>query len=148
MRSALKYTAKRVGGPEKMKDIALFVCGDFNALANEPVVQLLKKGSVPKDIWDAMFKKGQSPVCHVPLTSLLNEGDLPFTHKWGTKDDVSALLIDYIFYPHQHFAIDIIRNPCTQDQWHQLLDEGLGLPNMSHPSDHLPIACIFRRKEE
>jgi len=127
-------------------DIPAFVCGDFNSDSDRSVHQLIKNGTIsPED--NQKFFKNTFKFKNVFKfqDSLKDVSPRPFTHKWGVKEDAIFNSIDFVYYTPAFFEVCKIRDPLTETQKIDMKETG-GLPNDWVPSDHLPLAVLFKFK--
>jgi len=154
VRSAFKELQKHMDSMKTPKEqLSLLLCGDFNASPDHSLHAILKKGSLSSEDIVRFFKddpKGEKAVFTHNYNlcdsySVLSAEERPYTFKWGVKEDALFHILDYIYYSQETVQLHALRNPLT-DSERILLQDKLGLPNSSNPSDHLPLAIIFKLK--
>jgi CCR4-NOT transcription complex subunit 6 len=129
-------------------DIPLFVCGDYNSMADSSVYELLDKGRIPPDHPDLI---GHS------YGNFTRDGiEHPFNLRnsysalFGTPDELTFTnytptfsgVIDYIWYSTN--AVDAIELLGPPD--YQYLKRVPGFPNYHFPADHIQIMADFAFK--
>lgn len=129
-------------------DIPLFVCGDYNSMADSSVYELLDKGRIPPDHPDLI---GHS------YGNFTRDGiEHPFNLRnsyaalFGTPDELTFTnytptfsgVIDYIWYTANTMdAIELLGPPD-----YQYLKRVPGFPNYHFPADHIQIMADFAFK--
>jgi len=143
VRSALKEMQKHA---KTTKGISCFLCGDFNETPTFPLHTFIKEGQPNATEIEKHFKGNAFGYTHTLgfKDSFGHLTERPFTFKWGVKDDAVYQSIDYI-YSTPEFETQCIRLPLNQDQ-EAPCRETVGLPNTWNPSDHLPVAALFKIK--
>ena len=56
--------------------------------------------------------------------------------------DMEAWL-DYVYYSSESLRLVAYQEPMTEEQAQLVYKDGDALPNAWHPSDHLPVGCVF-----
>jgi len=69
----------------------------------------------------------------------------PYTFKWGLQSDAFYQTIDFIYFTPNMFDVLSVRDPLTSQQRADMVDKA-GIPNLWHPSDHLPAVAVFKYK--
>ncbi|XP_016201280.1 carbon catabolite repressor protein 4 homolog 4 isoform X2 [Arachis ipaensis] len=111
----------------------VIVAGDFNSTPGDMVYQYLISGNSSSQIMPECLEEQPIPLCSVYAST---RGEPPFTNY--TPGFTGTL--DYIlFCPSDHMKpISFLELPDSD-----AVDIVGGLPNYSHPSDHLPIGAEF-----
>jgi len=127
------------------KDISCFVCGDFNSEKGGIVHEYISKGKLCNESLTKFFPKnnfhGKHDMCLQDSHSSLKETF--YTFKWGVNEDSYFDTLDYIYFTPKLFEVKAIRNPLTNENKKNMIDK-IGIPNVWHPSDHLPVGAIFK----
>lgn len=121
--------------------IPVIICGDFNSMPGDQVYNYLTlRDSVDKTLSEseASVSEEEGKQGWLPLHSLYAsvKGEPPFTN--CTPDFTGTL--DYIFFSSLGTLkpLSLLEVPTAESE-----DVKDGLPNYSHPSDHLPIGTDF-----
>jgi len=127
--------------------ITCFLCGDFNETPTFPLHTFIQQGKPTSEEVEKYFKGKPFTFAHTLgfKDSFGHLKERPFTFKWGVKDDAEYQTIDYIYFTENQIEAQSIRLPLTEEQ-EGPMKETLGLPNSWNPSDHLPIAGLFKFK--
>ncbi|XP_039012601.1 carbon catabolite repressor protein 4 homolog 4-like [Hibiscus syriacus] len=112
---------------------SVILCGDFNSTPGDEVYQYIISGNTLSASSDRPLEELPLPLCSVYASA---RGEPPFT----TCTPKFKNTLDYIFF----FPSDGLM-PVSILQLAELdsPDVAGGLPNYSHPSDHLPIGAEF-----
>ena len=51
--------------------------------------------------------------------------------------------LDYVYYSSEGLRLVAYQEPMTEEQAQLVYKDGDALPNAWHPSDHLPVGCVF-----
>ena len=51
--------------------------------------------------------------------------------------------LDYVYYSSESLRLVAYQEPMTEEQAQLVYKDGDALPNAWHPSDHLPVGCVF-----
>ena len=51
--------------------------------------------------------------------------------------------LDYVYYSSGGLRLVAYQEPLTEEQAQLIYKDGDALPNAWHPSDHLPVGCVF-----
>ncbi|MED6207198.1 hypothetical protein PIB30_033591 [Stylosanthes scabra] len=116
----------------------VIVAGDFNSTPGDMVYQYLISGNSSSQVMPECLEEQPIPLCSVYAST---RGEPPFTNY--TPGFTGTL--DYIlFCPSDHMKpISFLELPDSD-----AVDIVGGLPNYSHPSDHLPIGAEFEIVKE
>ncbi|XP_057448796.1 carbon catabolite repressor protein 4 homolog 4 isoform X2 [Lotus japonicus] len=111
----------------------VIVAGDFNSTPGDKVYQCLISGNPSSGLLPDCIEKAPIPLCSAYAST---RGEPPFTNYTpgftGTLDHI-------LFCPSDHIKpISYLELPDSD-----ATDIAGGLPNFSHPSDHLPIGAEF-----
>ncbi|CAJ2510560.1 Uu.00g095290.m01.CDS01 [Anthostomella pinea] len=126
-------------------DIPLFVCGDYNSMADSSVYELLEKGRIPPDHPDLVghsYGNFTRDGIEHPF-SLRNS----YAHLFGSQDELSFTnytptfsgVIDYIWYTTN--TLDVVELLGPPDS--EYLKKVPGFPNYHFPADHIQIMGEF-----
>ncbi|KAI5920310.1 endonuclease/Exonuclease/phosphatase [Camillea tinctor] len=126
-------------------DIPLFVCGDYNSMADSSVYELLEKGRVPPDHPDLVgYSYGNFTRDGIEHPFSLRNS---YAHLFGTADELQFTnytptfsgVLDYIWYTSNTLDVVELLGPPDPDY----LKTVPGFPNYHFPSDHIQIMGEF-----
>lgn len=133
----------------------LIVAGDFNSTASNAAAVYLRKGHLPSRGVPCFDGKRLVRLDHKIYShmwrmesSMKGYNDAP-TYVAGDRDTSRRDPIDHIFFDTRLLGVRSIRLPLSTDHvlFRRLTRDGAP-PNEAIPSDHLPIACALKIRED
>mmetsp|Transcript_19524 Transcript_19524/g.32119 ORF Transcript_19524/g.32119 Transcript_19524/m.32119 type:complete len:424 (-) Transcript_19524:470-1741(-) len=107
---------------------------------------------------DAILDKKEEPAISFQDFISVYQNELDQGKFWGVEHDLVCITgcgvaikneapftarFDHIYYTPDLMKCKCVSHPVPEDKTKQLFEEGDTLPNLWHPSDHLPIAASF-----
>lgn len=114
-------TKLRQEGDINVHNLAIVFGGDFNALPTSASMVFLQENYKP--MANAFFREVSLDWC-------------------STATEARTMWIDYLWYDSDLLALvdTFVENLCRKDS---LIDKGIAIPDLDHPSDHIPVYAEF-----
>jgi len=114
---------------------AAIIVGDFNSLPDSATYGYLLEGKLPKSFKnEGIYMHNLINYNHsLSLNSVYSEINEPFTNFSNTFEGC----LDYIWYTQEYFKVQKFLESIPRDVI------GYGVPNIYHPSDHIPLMAEF-----
>jgi mRNA deadenylase 3'-5' endonuclease subunit Ccr4 len=117
-----------LGNIRDIQNHPVLICGDFNGEQTERFFDLIKN--------DRQFSFKNSYAESVDA----NGRQLPSTFKIREQIGLVSHTIDFIFFTDSSLALVKLLNMLDESE----IDQEIGLPNLTFPSDHISLVCDFK----